>query len=151
MICTPDGKHIMIDGGFNRASQPTGKNAADFVDWKFAKDYGLEQIHLDVMMASHNDADHYGGLSDLLNVDGIDELDAKDVRVDSFYHAGVAWWVNPTNGERWLGPTSPDKKFLTQLMGKRSEVVAAIKDDADPKLQGEWGQFMKKCDESQDH
>jgi beta-lactamase superfamily II metal-dependent hydrolase len=143
LIRTPDGRHMMIDGGYKRASQPTGKNAADFVDWKFAKDYGSEQIHLDVMMASHNDADHYGGLSDLLNVNEIDELDAKDVRVDSFYHAGVAWWVNPANGERWLGPTSPDKKFLTQLMGKRSEVVAALKADADPKLQGEWGQLMK--------
>ncbi len=143
LIRTPDGRHIMIDGGFKRASQPTGKNAADFVDWKFAKDYGLEQIHLDVMMASHNDADHYGGLSDLLNLGELDELDAKDVRVDAFYHAGVAWWVNPANGERWLGPTSPDKKYLTQLMGKRSEVVAALKDDADPKLQGEWAQFMK--------
>jgi hypothetical protein len=57
-----------------RASQPSGKNAADFVDWKFVKDYGLERIHLDVMMASHNDADHYGGLSDLLGVDTADEL-----------------------------------------------------------------------------
>jgi hypothetical protein len=66
----------MIDGGSKRASQPTGKNAADFVDWTFARDYGLSQIRLDVMMASHNDADHDGGLSDLLNVDQIDELDA---------------------------------------------------------------------------
>ena len=143
LIRTPDGRHIMIDGGFKRASQPTGKNAADFVDWKFFKDYGLTQIHLDAMMASHNDADHYGGLSDLLNVAEIDELDAQDVRVDAFYHAGVAWWVNPTSGERWLGPTTPDKKYLTQLMGKRPQVLAALKDDADPKLQGEWGQFLK--------
>jgi beta-lactamase superfamily II metal-dependent hydrolase len=143
LIRTPDGRHIMIDGGFKRASQPTGKNAADFVDWKFAKDYGLTHIHLDAMMASHNDADHYGGLSDLLNVDEIDELDAQEVRVDAFYHAGVAWWVNPTSGERWLGPTTPDKKYLTQLMGKRPQILAALKDDADPKLQGEWAQFMK--------
>jgi beta-lactamase superfamily II metal-dependent hydrolase len=143
LIRTPDGRHLMIDGGYKRASQPTGKNAADFVDWKFARDYGLSQIHLDVMMASHNDADHYGGLSDLLNVDQIDELDATDVRVDAFYHAGVAWWINPGNGSRWLGPTSPDKKFLTQLMGSRPQVVAALADDADPKLQGEWGQLMR--------
>ena len=143
LIRTPDGRHIMIDGGFIRASQPTGKNAADFVDWKFAKDYGLEQIHLDVMMVSHNDADHYGGLSDLLNVDEIDELDAKDVCVDAFYHAGVAWWVNPATGKRWLGPTSRDKKFLTQLMEKRPQVVAALNNDANPRLQGEWAQFMK--------
>jgi beta-lactamase superfamily II metal-dependent hydrolase len=142
LIRTPDGRHIMIDGGYKRASQPTRKNAADFVDWKFAKDYQLEQIHLDAMIASHNDADHYGGLSDLLNVSEINELDAQDVRVDAFYHAGVAWWVNPDNGERWLGPTTPDKKYLVQLMGDRPQVEAALAAAANPKLQGEWSQFM---------
>jgi beta-lactamase superfamily II metal-dependent hydrolase len=143
LIRTPDGRHLMIDGGYKRASQPTGKNAADFVDWKFAKEYGQGKIHLDAMLVSHNDADHYGGLADLLNVEEIDELDARDVRVDAFYHAGVAWWVNPLNGDRWLGPTTPDKKFLTQLMGERPQVEAALDDNANPRLQGEWGQFMK--------
>jgi beta-lactamase superfamily II metal-dependent hydrolase len=142
LIRTPDGRHIMIDGGYKRDAQPTGKNAADFVDWKFAKDYGLKRTHLDAMLASHNDADHYGGLWDLLNTEENDELDAKDVRVDAFYHAGVAWWVNPANGRRWLGPATPDKKFLTQLMGSRADVVAALTSDAEPRLQGEWAQFM---------
>ena len=41
------------------------------------------------MIASHNDADHYGGLSDLLDVSQNQELDADEVRVDAFYHAGV--------------------------------------------------------------
>jgi beta-lactamase superfamily II metal-dependent hydrolase len=143
LIRTPDNQHIMIDGGYKRDGQPTRKNAADFVDWKFAKDYGLQQIHLDALIASHNDADHYGGLSDLLNVSAIDELDAQDVRVDAFYHAGVAWWVNPNNGDRWLGPASPDKKFLIQLMGDRPQVEAALQAAAYPKLQGEWAQFME--------
>jgi glyoxylase-like metal-dependent hydrolase (beta-lactamase superfamily II) len=134
LIRTPDNRHIMIDGGYKRACQPCGKNAADFVDWKFARDYGLTQIHLDAMMASHCDADHYGGLFDLLNVSENNELDAKDVRVDSFYHAGVAWWKNPVNGARWLGPTSPEGRFLTQLMGNRTDVLAALKDDANPRL-----------------
>ncbi len=143
LIRMPDGRHVMIDGGFKRASQPTGKNAADFVDWKFARDYGLDQIHLDAMMASHNDADHYGGLWDLLGADENEELDAQEVRVDAFYHAGVAWWVNPHGGRKWLGPTSPDKRHLTQLMGGRPEVLAALTKDAEPRLQGEWAQFME--------
>lgn len=143
LIRTPDERHIMIDGGFKRASQPTGKNAADFVDWKFAKDYGRDQIHLDVMMASHNDADHYGGLSDLLDVSQNAELDAEDVRVDAFYHAGVAWWMNPINGQRWLGPTTDDRKYLSQLMGERPQIVAALKKGAEPRLQGEWAQFTR--------
>ncbi|MFN9827754.1 MAG: hypothetical protein ACK58J_26685, partial [Planctomyces sp.] len=39
LIRTPDHRHLLIDGGYKRASLPTGRNAADFVDWKFAKDY----------------------------------------------------------------------------------------------------------------
>lgn len=143
LIRTPDDRHVMIDGGYKRASQPTGKNAADFVDWKFFKDYGRTQIHLDAMLVSHNDADHYGGLSDLLDVGAIGELDASDVRVDAFYHAGVAWWVKPGGG-RWLGPQSADGRFLTQLMGNRTSVVNALKPNAAPKLQGEWATLMER-------
>ena len=51
LVRTPNNKHILIDGGYNRAKQPTGKNAADFVDWKFAKDYGKQKIKLDAMIA----------------------------------------------------------------------------------------------------
>lgn len=143
LIRTPEDRHIMLDGGFDRTKQPTGKNAADFVDWKFAKDYGLNRIHLDAMIASHNDADHYGGLSDLLDASQSKELDADEVRVDAFYHAGVGWWVHPSTRQRWLGPTTDDKKFLTQLMGNWLQVVAALKSDAEPKLQGEWADFME--------
>ncbi len=150
LIRTPDGRHIMIDGGFKRASQPSGKNAADFVDWMFVKHYGGRKIHLDAMIASHNDADHYGGLWDLLDAEreaesdagNKGELDAESVAVDAFYHAGVAWWTNPADGKRWLGEESSDGKFLTQLMGNRPAVLNALKADAEPKLQGEWAKFM---------
>lgn len=142
LVRTPDGRHLMIDGGYKRSAQPSGKNAADFVDWKFAKDYGLETIKLDAMIASHCDADHYGGLADLLDVAQTDELDAKAVQVEAFYHAGVGWWVNPANKQRWLGSTSADKKWLTQLMGARTPILAALKPEAQPRLQGEWAEFM---------
>src|SRR5688500_987377 len=52
LIKTPDFRHIMIDGGHPRGQQNTGKSAADFVDWKFCADYGLEGISLDAMIAS---------------------------------------------------------------------------------------------------
>lgn len=145
LIRTPDGRHVMIDGGYKRIMQPSGKNAADFVDWKFAKDYGADTIHLDAILTSHNDADHYGGLSDLLNAGAIAELDAQKVRVEAFYHAGVAWWVKPP-GDRWLGPTVPQagQQYLTQLMGDRAQVVAALSAGANPRLQGEWREFMER-------
>lgn len=144
LIKTPNGRHLMIDGGYRRASQNTRKSAADFVDWKFFRDYGEKRIVLDAMIASHCDADHYGGLSDLLDVEQSDELDCTDVRVKALYHAGVGWWRSP-NHKRWLGEykTVDGEDFLTRLVGDREEVAAALKADANPALQGQWGDFLR--------
>jgi beta-lactamase superfamily II metal-dependent hydrolase len=145
LIKTPDNRHILIDAGFNRSKQPTGKNAADFVDWKFVKDYGKQLIEIDAMIASHNDADHYGGLWDLLDPTHTsrEELDAGGVRVENFYHAGVAWRTDATHS-RWLGKrkTSGGKSYLVQLMGDRADVLNSLNPGATDKLQGEWGKFL---------
>src|SRR5688572_16177845 len=106
LIKTPDFRHLLIDGGHPRKSQNTGKSAADFVDWKFFEDYGLDTISIDAMIASHNDYDHYGGLADLLDVAQEAELDADSVAVEVFYHAGISWWLDAA-GKRTLGATKP--------------------------------------------
>jgi beta-lactamase superfamily II metal-dependent hydrolase len=144
LIKTPDFRHIMIDGGHPRGQQNTGKSAADFVDWKFCKDYGLQGIALDAMIASHNDFDHYGGLSDLLDADQESELDASSVTLEAFYHAGVSWWVGP-GGKRTLGQTTQSgaRIYLSQLLGDRAAAVAATS-GAGPQLQGEWKNFIEK-------
>ncbi|WP_077961250.1 ComEC/Rec2 family competence protein [Ensifer adhaerens] len=144
LVKTPDFRHLMIDGGHSRTSQNTGKSAADFVDWKFTQDYGLENISLDAMIASHNDLDHYGGLSDVLDAGQTSELDAKSTSIENFYHAGISWWRK--DGERTLGTTrSVDgKQFQTQLLEDRESAVNAIGGGADPPLQGEWGKFIEK-------
>lgn len=143
LIRTPDHRHLLIDGGWPRRSQPTGKNAADFVDWKFAKDYGDDAIRLDAVLCSHNDQDHYGGLWDLLNPELHEELDLDDVRVERFYHAGLSWWRG-SDGRRTLGnPTStPDGKMYTLLLGDRDAAIAAVAPGASPALQGEWADFI---------
>ncbi len=139
LIKTPNFRHVLIDGGYARAKQDTGKNAADFVDWKFYQDYGLDQIHLDAMLASHCDADHYGGLWDLLDVAQNAELNCTAVQVENFYHAGVGWWCKAPKG-RYLGPAvrKGGERFLTRLLGDRAAVEADL-----PELQGEWGDFMR--------
>lgn len=147
LIRTPDDRHLMIDGGFKRASQPSGKNAADFVDWKFARDYGVKSIHLDAMIATHNDADHYGGLSDLLDAAQNTQLEAKAVTVDAFYHAGVGWWKDGAGG-RWLGQATPDRQHLLQLMGDRNDVLQSLQEGAARQLQGEWARMMGKVAET---
>jgi beta-lactamase superfamily II metal-dependent hydrolase len=138
LIRTPDGRHVLIDGGFSRSKQPTGKNAADFVDWKFKRDYGMNEIVLDAMIASHNDADHYGGLGDLLNPDQKQDLDVDRVVVKTFYHAGVGWWKDGA-GKRSLGPK--EDGFLTLLLEDRANLESAFSSTTFTP-QGEWGDFL---------
>jgi beta-lactamase superfamily II metal-dependent hydrolase len=145
LIKTPDFKHIMIDGGHPRKSQMTGKSAADFVDWKFFEDYGLDGINLDAMIASHNDYDHYGGLADLLDAAQLPELDAKAVSVDAFYHAGISWWQD-SEGNRTLGNVveNDGKSYYTQILENRAMARAAVDGETKPQLQGAWGDFIAK-------
>jgi beta-lactamase superfamily II metal-dependent hydrolase len=148
LVRTPDFRHILIDAGFPRAKQNTRKSAGDFIDWKFFEDYGHEQIELDVMIASHNDEDHYGGLSDLLDPDQYEdgaEFDASGITVENFYHAGLSWWRE--NGKRTLGPVGEDAEgrlCYTRLLTDRSSAEKGTEPGADPPLQGMWGSFIKR-------
>jgi beta-lactamase superfamily II metal-dependent hydrolase len=146
LVRTPDHRHILIDGGFSRKLQPAGKNAADFVDWKFVKDYGKSNIELDAVIASHNDADHYGGLWDLLNSDAStkEELDAQNVLVEQFYHAGLSWWQG-TGGRRTLGSHvgSSDGAMWVDLLNDRDSVEQASSSGAGKKLAGEWAKLFE--------
>jgi len=156
LIRTPDGpsgsngRHILIDGGWPRKSQPTAKNAADFVDWKFRRDYEGNTIDLDAVICSHNDQDHYGGLWDLFNTSAAarQELDCTDVVAEVIYHAGLSWWKSSSG--RTLGPNTDTTKgrMFTRILGDRTAVEAALATGASPALQGEWSQFLrqaKKC------
>jgi len=142
LIKTPNFRHIMIDGGFPRSVQDTGKNAADFVDWRLFKDYGKSRISLDTMLVSHCDADHYGGLWNLLDVSQISELDASGVSVESFFHAGLSWWKQGSG--KTLGPSvnADGHNFWTQLLGNRTSVGNAINGGAGRQLAGWWRDFM---------
>ena len=144
LVRTPDHRHVMIDGGHTRSRQRTRRNAADFVDWKFVHDYRESAIALDAVIASHNDADHFGGLWDLLSDDprARQELEADGVSVESFYHAGVSWWTEP-GGKRSLGriETMGGERFLVDLLGDRADALDALS-RASWSLNGEWAKFI---------
>ena len=141
LVRLPDGRHLLVDGGYTREKQPTGKSAADFVDWKFFKDYGLARIRLDAVVASHCDADHYGGLWDVLRTDeaAMAELDCAGADVDAFFHAGVSWW---RPGRRWLGRKR--NGLLIDLLDDAASVAEGLRDDAPRRLQGEWADFLRE-------
>lgn len=154
LVVTPEGHNLMIDGGNIRQNQNSGKNAADFVDWKFARDYvswpdrddaDKTAIRLDAMIASHNDLDHFGGLWDMIALDeekNSTELDAKQVRVERMYHAGLSWWQGTSS--RTLGPT--ENSLYTKLLNDRASALDATATldapDADT-LNGSWGRFIR--------
>ncbi len=141
LMVTPDGRHLLIDGGYKRSAQNHGKSAADFVDWKFFKDYGTNQITLDCMVSSHCDADHYGGLWDLVNPVEKKKLDCKEeISIGHYYHPGVAWWKKP-GGTKFTGATS--KGYITDLMEDLISVEEGLKAGAKPELAGEWADFLQ--------
>lgn len=144
LIVTPERKHILIDGGYTRKMQPHGKSAADFVDWKFAKDYKEQKIVIDEMICSYCDADHYGGLWDLINAAENTELDCSSVEIKNFYHAGAGWWSK--NGERSLGKI--ENGYIKSLLDARDSIVQGIT-GGEYKLQREWAEFMKCIIETQ--
>ncbi len=145
LIRTPDNRHILIDGGWPRRNQPTGKNAADFVDWKFFKDYEKSSIDLEAMICSHNDQDHYGGLWDLLDKKQQKELNVSNVHIENFYHAGLSWWKG-RNDKKTLGPKKSIKEGMmwTRLLEDRTTLEKALGTGRGAKLQGEWAKFLRK-------
>jgi len=146
LLRTPSGRHMLLDGGIARSVQMTGKNAADFVDWKFHRDYGDYRVKLDALVASHCDYDHYGGLWDLIRLepDDDDELDCAEVEVVEFFHAGLSRWkdrdgVDPPHRDG-LGPN--DGTWIRRLLGDRSDAEASVVHGAEEALQGYWGWFV---------
>jgi len=154
LIRTPDNKHILIDGGWPRSKQPLGKNACDFLDWKFAKDYEMANIELEAIICSHNDQDHYGALWDLFNPKQANEMriSQKNTFVENVYHAGLSWWEKTSTNSvgkkvtnRTLGKvvTKQKDKFFVDLLSDRVSIVNGLKSKAKPKLQGEWAKFLR--------
>ena len=147
LLKTPDGRHLLIDGGLERSKQQTGKNAADFVDWKFFADYGHYQISLDSLMASHSDNDHYGGLHDLVRVGSVAEreLDCTGVKIKSFHHPGISRWKNdpaaPHKHKQGLGETK-DGCFI-QLLEDREDAERSTESGSARNLSGPWKSFVK--------
>lgn len=147
LIKLPEGKHMLIDGGLSRKHQMTGKNAGDFVDWKFFADYGHYEIHLDGMMSSHSDADHYGGLWDLVanDIAKDKELDVMKLKIDEFYHPGLSRWqikeedIFPHKDD--LGPNN-NGWFVRLLQGREDAEACVDKNNAEV-LKGNWKEFIE--------
>lgn len=147
LVVTPEGHHLMIDGGNLRGFQPTNKNACDFVDWRFRKDFGgntadgTNEITLDVLVCSHADQDHFGGLSDLLGAAG-DRigLDTDRTTVERFVHPGLS---PRTSGSDDLGQ-KVDGHFV-DLIDDRQSAQDAVDGNGVPQLSARWRTCIERA------
>lgn len=148
LVRTPDGRHLLVDGGLERKKQITGKSAADFVDWKFFKDYGDHRIRLESMVVSHSDNDHYGGMQDLVREtrSADRELDCDGVDIAVLHHPGVSRWEKRTDTEPphadGLGPKTQDG-FFVRLLEDRADAEAALVNGAEHEFTRDWKSFFR--------
>ena len=146
LVRTPDGRHLLIDGGLERTKQQTGKNAADFVDWKFFADYGDFRVRLESLMASHSDNDHYGGLHDLVRDTKMAdrELDCLGVDIKTFHHPGLSRWSprKNTSPPHKQGLGAHSKGAFIQLLDDRDDAEKAVDRQSAEQLSGPWKSFV---------
>ena len=97
----------MIDAGIKASAQMTKKGAANFVRWKFIDDLQRDSVHLANMVVTHPDADHYGGMIDLLS-GVLPDGRTFGIEVDRFWHGGIGRFKD---GEK-LGTVRADTSLL---------------------------------------
>jgi beta-lactamase superfamily II metal-dependent hydrolase len=78
----------MIDAGIRASRQMTRKGAANFVRWKFIDDLQRDRVLLKNMVVTHPDADHYGGMIDLLS-GALPDGRTFGIDVQNFWHCGI--------------------------------------------------------------
>jgi beta-lactamase superfamily II metal-dependent hydrolase len=82
-----DAWHI-IDAGIRASEQMTRKGAANFLRWKFIDDLQRPGVRLANMIVTHPDADHFGGMIDLL-CGALPDGRSFAIEVDRFWHCGI--------------------------------------------------------------
>lgn len=146
LVRLPSGRHMLVDGGLARRNQMSGKNAADFVDWKFFVDYGHYRVGLDAVVSSHCDYDHYGGLWDLVRRDAMEdpELDCIETRIGEFFHAGLSRWSEPDAADPphrdGLGPHVDG--WFVRLLGDTDDARGVADGEGSEALSGYWRSFV---------
>ena len=117
----------MIDAGIRAAEQMTRKGAANFVRWKFIDDLQRERVTLKNMIVTHPDADHYGGMVDLLS-GALPDGRTFGIEVDRFWHCGIGRFKDGDKLGALRADTSttplpnagfsikPEGKFIVELL-----------------------------------
>ncbi len=117
----------MIDAGIRAAEQMTRKGAANFVRWKFIDDLKRDRVTLKNMIVTHPDADHFGGMIDLLS-GTLPDGRSFAADVDRFWHCGIGRFKDGDKLGALRADTSstplpnagfnlrPEGKFIVELL-----------------------------------
>ena len=90
LMRTPhDNAWHLIDAGVRAADQMTQKGAANFLRWKFIDELKLPAVKLANVVLTHPDADHFGGIIDVL-AGALPDGRTFGVEVQNFWHPGMA-------------------------------------------------------------
>jgi beta-lactamase superfamily II metal-dependent hydrolase len=156
LLHTPDDEWHLIDGGERLEDQMLNKGAPNFIRWKFRHDLERDTVTLKNVILTHPDADHFGGLIDVLggNFGHPEDDPALEVEVGAFLHSGIAKFAVKAKKDI-LGPVthgavdaskadaleandlSVEDDFLTELLeGKKS-----FSDPRTPKFAPEYGEL----------
>lgn len=172
LVQFPDMRWMLVDGGPPRQQgwTNTGKIAFDFLKWKIFRDFSWRQefnfdpiakvrrnnpvpFHIDSIVITHPDFDHYGGLHELPGK--IKESDPfEQITVGTIYHGGLGRFSRPYaafengSGMSQLGPVEGSElpeAYLTTLIDGFGDVrkYSRVTQQRRFKLSGDYANWLK--------
>jgi len=172
LVQFPDMTWMLVDAGPPREQgwTNTGKIAFDFLKWKIFRDFswrkefnfdpvsqtmqaGPAPFHINSIVITHPDYDHYGGLHELAAK--IAETDPfEQITVGTIYHCGLGRFSRPYtkfqngSGMSQLGPvegSSLPEAFLTTLIDDFADVrkYSRLTSSRRYKLSGDYSKWLK--------
>jgi glyoxylase-like metal-dependent hydrolase (beta-lactamase superfamily II) len=154
LVSFPDGRWMLVDGGPGHDSSNSGKIAADFLYWKMFVDqswknefaFRTQPFHLDAVVCTHPDYDHYGGLVALTQ-----EVRKRTLEFGTVYHGGLARYAGTApEGVTMsqLGPLAEgaDGRFVTALVDGFEDVATYGQrtGDRDWALATDYGRWLEE-------
>lgn len=114
LVVTPDDRFIVIDAGQD-------DNLFWYLRWRFnLRNNPARIVHLDHVIITHSDIDHYGGLAPI--------LESPQFTIGTLHHNGI---VERTGDDRFGPETKANgRSYLTDVVESKARLKKLLRDDA---------------------